>query len=299
MQEGALASSPVSPEAATPSPGTQTQARGASRVNLLGEGAICKLPGRLRIQPALWSREDVLHWLRWAEGEYALQPTREHGFDMNGRALCILTKDDFRLRAPGSEGTGTFQVAPQRGLLQLPPNLGLASSLSHSDAPGLARWPLSREESLTLPHCVVLGCRAEGVCPRPPMPRAPIDGRIADCRLLWDYVYQLLSDTRYEPYIRWEDKNAKIFRVVDPNGLARLWGNHKNRVNMTYEKMSRALRHYYKLNIIKKEPGQKLLFRFLKTPGKITRDKGSRLEQLESQEQDRPDFKEEIRAVSP
>lgn len=50
---------------------------------------------------------------------------------------------------------------------------------------------------------------------------------IADCRLLWDYVYQLLSDTRYEPYIKWEDKNAKIFRVVDPNGLARLWGNHK------------------------------------------------------------------------
>lgn len=35
----------------------------------------------------------------------------------------------------------------------------------------------------------------------------------------------------------------------------------QNRVNMTYEKMSRALRHYYKLNIIKKEPGQKLLFR--------------------------------------
>lgn len=30
---------------------------------------------------------------------------------------------------------------------------------------------------------------------------------------------------------------------------------------MTYEKMSRALRHYYKLNIIKKERGQKLLFR--------------------------------------
>ncbi|KAF2985485.1 hypothetical protein EK904_006319, partial [Melospiza melodia maxima] len=36
-----------------------------------------------------------------------------------------------------------------------------------------------------------------------------------------------------------------------------------NRMNMTYEKMSRALRHYYKLNIIKKEPGQKLLFRIV------------------------------------
>lgn len=35
----------------------------------------------------------------------------------------------------------------------------------------------------------------------------------------------------------------------------------QNRANMTYEKMSRALRHYYKLNIIKKETGQRLLFR--------------------------------------
>lgn len=39
----------------------------------------------------------------------------------------------------------------------------------------------------------------------------------------------------------------------------------QNRANMTYEKMSRALRHYYKLNIIKKESGQRLLFRLVKT----------------------------------
>lgn len=49
----------------------------------------------------------------------------------------------------------------------------------------------------------------------------------SDCRLLWEYVYQLLSDRRYEPYIRWEDREAKVFRVVNPNGLAQLWGNHK------------------------------------------------------------------------
>ncbi|XP_077760375.1 transcription factor ETV7 isoform X1 [Canis aureus] len=334
MQEGALASSSVSPEAATPPPGAQ--ARCEARMNLLGEGEICKLPGRLRIQPALWSREDVLHWLRWAEQEYSLERTGEHGFEMNGRALCILTKDDFRLRAPGSgdvlyellqyiktqrqalvcgpffggafrqkmptqrypcllkEGNGPPQLAPQRDLLQQPSHLGPASFLSP-----LSKWPLGREESLDVFHCEELGCKTEGDCSSPTMPQAPIDGRISDCRLLWDYVYQLLCDTRYEPYIRWEDKNAKIFRVVDPNGLARLWGNHKNRVNMTYEKMSRALRHYYKLNIIKKEPGQKLLFRFLKTPRKVSQDKGSHLEQPESQEQDRMDFKEEMLEVSP
>lgn len=54
------------------------------------------------------------------------------------------------------------------------------------------------------------------------LPFSPVD-----CRLLWDYVYQLLSDSRYENFIRWEDKESKIFRIVDPNGLARLWGNHK------------------------------------------------------------------------
>ncbi|XP_077610962.1 transcription factor ETV7 [Crocuta crocuta] len=261
---------------------------------------------------------------------------------MNGRALCILTKDDFRLRAPGSGDVlyellqyiktqrqalvcgplfgGAFgqkmptrycpclpegEEAPLRALgpsphhltwpprtgrLQQPPRLGFASSLSH-----MARWPLGGEESLSVSHRSELGCRAEGDCSSPTMREAPIDGRIADCRLLWDYVYQLLSDTRYEPYIRWEDKNAQIFRVVDPNGLARLWGNHKNRVNMTYEKMSRALRHYYKLNIIKKEPGQKLLFRFLKTPRKVVKGK----EQRESPEQGRMDFQEEMLEVSP
>ncbi|XP_012576414.1 PREDICTED: transcription factor ETV7 [Condylura cristata] len=341
MQEGAVTGSPMSPAAALMPCSSRAPARCEPQVNLLGEEGICKLPGRLRIQPALWSREDVMHWLRWAEQEYSLRPTGEHGFEMNGRALCILTKDDFRLRAPSSgdvlyellqyiktqrralvcgpffggalrqrvptgclpctqeEETRASQAASQRDFLQQPPDLGLASSLNHLDAPGLARWPLGKEESLTLSHCAELDSRTEGACSFSTMPQTPIDGRIADCRLLWDYVYQLLSDARYEPFIRWEDKNAKIFRVVDPNGLARLWGNHKNRVNMTYEKMSRALRHYYKLNIIKKEPGQKLLFRFLKTPGKTNRDKGRRLEQLESQEQDRVDFKEEMLEVSP
>lgn len=40
-------------------------------------------------------------------------------------------------------------------------------------------------------------------------------------------MYQLLWDDRYQEYIRWEDQDSLVFRVVDPNGLARLWGNHK------------------------------------------------------------------------
>ncbi|NXP09142.1 ETV7 factor, partial [Thinocorus orbignyianus] len=283
-----------------------------------------RLPGRLRIQPSLWSKDDVIHWLRWAEEEYSLRQTDESKFEMNGKALCILTKDDFRHRAPSS-GDVLYEVLQyiktERRALVCSPLLSspfgearsteevhvimevcgdeadcraeaapviVSSCLRGAEQP----VPRSHVEPLNLSHHSSEGsCRAEAIGSLPTTLAAPVDGKIADCRLLWDYVYQLLSDSRYKPYIKWEDKEAKVFRVVNPNGLAQLWGNHKNRMNMTYEKMSRALRHYYKLNIIKKEPGQKLLFRFLKTPGEIIHEKSSKLEQLENE--DHEDLKED------
>ncbi|KAM9217303.1 transcription factor ETV7 [Leptosomus discolor] len=286
----------------------------------ISEGEIFRLPGRLRIQPSLWSKDDVIHWLRWAEEEYSLRQTDESKFEMNGRALCILTKDDFRYRAPSS-GDVLYEILQyiktQRRALVCSPLLNSpfrearsteegpdcsaeAAPVALSSCLGRAEQPVSRShaEPLNLArHSSEGRCGADATCFFPTTLSAPVDGKIADCRLLWDYVYQLLSDSRYEPYIKWEDKEAKVFRVVNPNGLAQLWGNHKNRVNMTYEKMSRALRHYYKLNIIKKEPGQKLLFRFLKTPGEIIHEKSSKLEQLENE--DHEDFKEDPPEVSP
>ncbi|NWI33427.1 ETV7 factor, partial [Sula dactylatra] len=292
-----------------------------------------KLPGRLRIQPSLWSKDDVIHWLRWAEKEYSLRQTDESKFEMNGKALCILTKDDFRYRAPSSGDvlyeilqyiktqrralvcspllTSPFREArsTEKGMME---NSSCPSSRACPQLVGCTHLGFEAQPAEPTPHYQSKASRTvlemaarstksrssrkfvmmkpDAICSSPTALSAPVNGKIADCRLLWEYVYQLLSDSRYEPYIKWEDKEAKVFRVVNPNGLAQLWGNHKNRMNMTYEKMSRALRHYYKLNIIKKEPGQKLLFRFLKTPGEIIHEKSSKLEQLE--DEDHEDLKE-------
>ncbi|XP_077190470.1 transcription factor ETV7 isoform X1 [Paroedura picta] len=263
---------------------------------------------------------------------------------MNGKALCILTKEDFRYRAPNS-GDVLYEllqyIKTQRRALVCSPFFNSpfrdadptqAQSASEDTKgksegcpadchplpkeqlfvtrrnPGHAEQSRSSISAVYVPGAVNLShqdCRSElnystnVVCSFPVISPAPVSGKIADCRLLWDYVYQLLCDSRYESFIKWEDKEAKIFRVVDPNGLARLWGNHKNRMNMTYEKMSRALRHYYKLNIIKKEPGQKLLFRFLKTPGEMKSDKSNKFEQMDSEEQEGEDWKEEGLEISP
>ncbi|KAJ8245616.1 hypothetical protein GJAV_G00272660 [Gymnothorax javanicus] len=400
----------------------------ASRQLGLMEGELGSPPAHLPgLQPVFWSREDVSQWLKWAEREFSLHPIASSTFQMNGKALLLLTKEDFRYRSPHSGDVlyellqqsmkqrkpysfypsvyfpGNSFHSPQEGATQhlkleetvRRPPLGTEPLPLHTPTIELRHRPRSplrpdptplREDPLQassqLPDsnhhpeepyalCVSPAERGNGRCatpheapragspegprviqllpsaimhplvltPRgapvdfrnqrgPPenggrepgghgrnlaphhredllyrnhmvMPMSPPDdqglpiGRIADCRLLWDYVYQLLSDSRYENYIRWEDKETKVFRIVDPNGLARLWGNHKNRTNMTYEKMSRALRHYYKLNIIRKEPGQRLLFRFMKTPDEIMSGQTDRLEHLESDLDDSMYVKEE------
>lgn len=299
------------------------------------------LPGRLRINPSLWDKTDVAHWLHWAQKEYSLRRPDKGRFEMNGRALCLLTKEDFRRRCPNSgdvlyeilqcvkkqrhgdashpDGAGespfSCQVSPQA--------LTGSQTAAGSSNQALATSTVSSQPRETSPlrdRPVIFFNRSAPTvlndaspspqnrvqCPpktantnQEPLnlssrhrPRSPLhraNGRIPECRLLWDYVYQLLCDDRYQEYIRWEDRDTLVFRVVDPNGLARLWGNQKNRDNMTYEKMSRALRHYYKLNVIKKERGQKLLFRFLKLPNGAKRpaaDRGGSTEHTPPRDQD-------------
>ncbi|XP_051946887.1 transcription factor ETV7-like isoform X2 [Xyrauchen texanus] len=326
---------------------------------------LCKLPGRLWINPSLWDKEDVNHWLRWAQREYSLRRSDHQRFEMNGKALCLLTKEDFRLRCPssgdvlyellqhvkqqrrcaifsalsssnahsqqmlGSHGTAgpcipsnnTVPVCPVNPNSQVS-TAGWSSVQSQEGEPicvdtghpqdiqtGFShnsseesKQQVSPDKKTVDHHCTYEPLNLSNKHERTGnnMHTTEANGKIADCKLLWDYVYQLLSDSRYEAYIRWEDLDAMIFRVVDPNGLARLWGNHKNRVNMTYEKMSRALRHYYKLNIIKKETGQRLLFRFLKTPKEIMQGRSDRAEPSEFPDSPvSPDYREDALEVSP
>ncbi|NXL21397.1 ETV7 factor, partial [Setophaga kirtlandii] len=225
-----------------------------------------RLPGRLRIQPSLWSKDDVIHWLRWAEREYSLRPTEQSRFEMNGKALCILTKEDFRHRAPSS-GDVLYEILQfiktQRRALVCGPLLNSPFRKARSTEEGqlgICIFPAAQNQccgvflylTLTLPDIssnppwtlccsslmkipgfpqhpppLLSCCRPGAICSFPATLSAPVHGKIADCRLLWEFVYQLLADRRYEPYIRWEDREAKVFRVVNPNGLAQLWGSHK------------------------------------------------------------------------
>uniref|UniRef100_A0ABD2XM70 Ets DNA-binding protein pokkuri n=1 Tax=Trichogramma kaykai TaxID=54128 RepID=A0ABD2XM70_9HYME len=90
-------------------------------------------------------------------------------------------------------------------------------------------------------------------------------------RLLWDFLQQLLNDPtqRYTNYIAWKNQETGVFKIIDPAGLARLWGIQKNHLSMNYDKMSRALRYYYRVNILRKVQGERHCYQFLRKQSEL------------------------------
>ncbi|KAK1169032.1 ETS domain-containing protein Elk-3-like [Acipenser oxyrinchus oxyrinchus] len=82
---------------------------------------------------------------------------------------------------------------------------------------------------------------------------------------LWQFLLQLLLDQKHEHLICWTSNDGE-FKLLKAEEVAKLWGLRKNKTNMNYDKLSRALRYYYDKNIIKKVIGQKFVYKFVSFP---------------------------------
>ncbi|EQB78994.1 transcription factor ETV6 [Camelus ferus] len=217
--------------------------------------------------------------------------------------------------SPRQESTRVIQLMPSPIMhpLILNPRHSVDFKQSRLSEDGLHREGkpinLSHREDLAYMNHIMVSVS-------PPEEHAMPIGRIADCRLLWDYVYQLLSDSRYENFIRWEDKESKIFRIVDPNGLARLWGNHKVPVSSEQPRLLGLIMSNHQSRPLawpcrpRRELGMREALwasdpqgglakcrfcsaRFMKTPDEIMSGRTDRLEHLESQELDEQIYQED------
>ncbi|ENN82348.1 hypothetical protein YQE_01278, partial [Dendroctonus ponderosae] len=341
-----------------------------------------QLPGSLSADPRLWSREDVLVFLRWAEREFDLQPIDLEMFQMNGKAMCLLTRTDLSERAPCSgdvlHNVLQILIREANNLRMLPsspitptsrhayslsphisqpttPSWNVVTSHSSADyhsshAASLAAHLVAQSNSVTLSPAPSIDSQSgspnhpdapmsfghsifstngsssngsgsnpsdsdeddkfieakNGYISSPPntpsymnipqmpflTPRSPKQmegvGSLGlyqreffgsneasepntNGRLLWDFLQQLLNDPaqRYTGYIAWKNRDTGVFKIVDPPGLAKLWGIQKNHLSMNYDKMSRALRYYYRVNILRKVQGERHCYQFLRNPTEL------------------------------
>ena len=78
---------------------------------------------------------------------------------------------------------------------------------------------------------------------------------------LWHFLIEMLCDRAKQNLISWTGR-AWEFKIVDPDEVALLWGQRKNKPKMNYEKLSRGLRYYYDKSILEKTPGKRYVYNF-------------------------------------
>merc|ERR1712165_95242 len=77
------------------------------------------------------------------------------------------------------------------------------------------------------------------------------------------WIVKLLRDPETNPsVIMWEDEPAGKFRVINSTAFAQLWAVEKKNPAMNYEKLSRAMRYYYRNKEIEMVKGERLTYKF-------------------------------------
>ncbi|CAB3380098.1 Hypothetical predicted protein [Cloeon dipterum] len=84
---------------------------------------------------------------------------------------------------------------------------------------------------------------------------------------LWKFLLELLEDPTMRNCLRWLSREEGIFRILNTDLLARLWGRRHGNPGMTYEKLARAMRTYYRSGTFLMVPRcrnlpRKLVYRF-------------------------------------
>ncbi|XP_061679625.1 ETS homologous factor isoform X3 [Syngnathoides biaculeatus] len=184
-------------------------------------------------QPQFWSKYQVWEWLQQVMDINQIDASNIpfQNFDMDGHQLCNLTYQDF-VHAAGSLGPMLFHSITQ-----------LKWTEYHVD---IGQLELRPELDISCPFSEVSYPQTD--------PRGTH---------LWEFIRDILLHPESNPgLIKWEDRAEGVFRFLKSEEVAQLWGKKKNNSSMTYEKLSRAMRYYYKREILERVDGRRLVYKF-------------------------------------
>ncbi|CAL8375649.1 unnamed protein product [Arctogadus glacialis] len=222
-------------------------------------------------QPQFWSKYQVWEWLQQMMDVYQIDASSMplHNFDVDGGQLCSMSYQDF-LHAAGNVGTVLYHSLAELRLTE-----PCQSESEHHDVK-----PTEFDFSCPYPDTVY---PSADVCD-PSFTSLPPLGSPSSSRTdtkkshirtdqvkkhnprgshLWEFIRDILLYPERNPgLIKWEDRTEGVFRFLKSEAVAQLWGRRKNNSSMTYEKLSRAMRYYYKREILERVDGRRLVYKF-------------------------------------
>ncbi|XP_069115151.1 GA-binding protein alpha chain-like isoform X1 [Argopecten irradians] len=215
---------------------------------------------RLKIpfDPVQWSEVHVRHWIEWAMKEFQLDGVNADMFGINGKQLCELSHPEFIKLIPNDKGDvfwthlELLRKCKFVAVMQQPtPHAITTITVSTSGGQdGRVR---------TIKHH------------RPRSPRITGDERLSSPGnrtgnngqiQLWQFLLELLTDKDCREVIQWLGDDGE-FKLNNPEMVAQMWGQRKNKPTMNYEKLSRALRYYYDGDMIAKVHGKRFVYKFV------------------------------------
>ncbi|KAM6937499.1 ETS homologous factor [Xenentodon cancila] len=219
-------------------------------------------------QPQFWSKYQVWEWLQQIMDIHQIDASSIpfQNFDMDGHQLCSLGYQDF-IRAAGNVGPILFhsitelkwsgQYNVDIGHLELKPE-------EYCPFPEVS-YPAGEIYDPSLP---TLGLDASPTPSSPDIKRSlsrahQVKKHNPRGTHLWEFIRDILLNPERNPgLIKWEDRTEGVFRFLKSEAVAQLWGKKKNNSSMTYEKLSRAMRYYYKREILERVDGRRLVYKF-------------------------------------
>ncbi|KAF7702189.1 ETS homologous factor isoform X1 [Silurus meridionalis] len=233
------------------------------------------------LHPQYWSKYQVWEWLQQTLDVHQIDATSIpfSNFDLDGRQLCSMSYQDFNHLA-GSVGPVLYQsLTDLKWSSQYGPSMDMftpgdiktelddlpCSILPYKEEPSF--YTTSEHFDVKTPFPLSTVMTSPGPCSpdtkRPHIRSHQVKKHNPRGTHLWEFIRDILLNPERNPgLIKWENRSEGVFRFLKSEAVAQLWGRKKNNSSMTYEKLSRAMRYYYKREILERVDGRRLVYKF-------------------------------------
>lgn len=209
---------------------------------------------RLKIpsNPEFWTVVHVRHWIQWAVRQFNLPNLKLSDWSMSGSDLFKLDIHDFQKIVPSDPGDvfwTHFELLRKMKVVAI-----TKEDKMEKKQPKLMKQNkvnrIMTNYSPPTRYYDTLGAAMGN--------KSGNNGQIQ----LWQFLLELLTSRDYKNVIHWLGSDGE-FKLNQPETVAQLWGERKNKPTMNYEKLSRALRYYYDGDMISKVHGKRFVYKFV------------------------------------